>query len=247
MKRIADEPAFVIHHYDWSESSLILEVFTLMWSAAKEATVPSVVPEEKLTTANSLSLVAAYATSGDAEIRTLKSAEWAGSHVMPAGEALLSGYYLNELLMRLLARDDPHAALFDIYAALVRVLAAGSDAVIEPALRALELLLLRETGLLPALALQTLTLLPLLPHEPYCLVPPAGLRAAGDADRHVLTGRQWAALQQALQSAAPLGPTAAVCGDMPPALKPQLRAWLHYHCGVTAFRTRQILLDIQSL
>lgn len=43
-------------------ASLILEVFTLMWSAAKEATVPSVVPEEKLTTANSLSLVAAYAT-----------------------------------------------------------------------------------------------------------------------------------------------------------------------------------------
>ncbi|MFZ4519805.1 MAG: MFS transporter [Microthrixaceae bacterium] len=43
-------------------ASLILEVFTLMWSAAKEATVPSVVPPEKLTTANSLSLVAAYAT-----------------------------------------------------------------------------------------------------------------------------------------------------------------------------------------
>lgn len=43
-------------------ASLILEVFTLMWSPAKEATVPLVVPEEKLTTANSLSLVAAYAT-----------------------------------------------------------------------------------------------------------------------------------------------------------------------------------------
>jgi dTMP kinase len=43
-------------------ASLILEVFTLMWSPAKEATVPTVVPAEKLTTANSLSLVAAYAT-----------------------------------------------------------------------------------------------------------------------------------------------------------------------------------------
>lgn len=43
-------------------ASFILEVFTLTWSPAKEATVPSVVPPEKLTTANSLSLVAAYAT-----------------------------------------------------------------------------------------------------------------------------------------------------------------------------------------
>ena len=43
-------------------ASFILEIFTLMWSPAKEATVPAVVPAEKLTTANSLSLVAAYAT-----------------------------------------------------------------------------------------------------------------------------------------------------------------------------------------
>ena len=43
-------------------ASFILELFTLAWSPAKEATVPSVVPAEKLTTANSLSLVAAYAT-----------------------------------------------------------------------------------------------------------------------------------------------------------------------------------------
>ena len=42
---------------------------------------------------------------------------------MPQGDALMSGLYLNELLMRLLARDDPYAALFDIYAGVVRVLA----------------------------------------------------------------------------------------------------------------------------
>ena len=43
-------------------ASLVLEVFTLAWSAAKESTVPNVVPTEKLTTANSLSLAAAYGT-----------------------------------------------------------------------------------------------------------------------------------------------------------------------------------------
>lgn len=43
-------------------ASLLLEVFTMMWSPAKEATVPELVPPEKLTNANSLGLVAAYAT-----------------------------------------------------------------------------------------------------------------------------------------------------------------------------------------
>lgn len=43
-------------------ASLILEVFTMMWSPAKEATTPELVPPEKLTNANSLGLVAAYAT-----------------------------------------------------------------------------------------------------------------------------------------------------------------------------------------
>lgn len=43
-------------------ASLVLELFTLMWSPAKEASVPNLVPPENLTTANSLSLVAAYGT-----------------------------------------------------------------------------------------------------------------------------------------------------------------------------------------
>ncbi len=43
-------------------ASFVLEVFTMMWSPAKEATVPALVPEDKLAQANSLGLVAAYAT-----------------------------------------------------------------------------------------------------------------------------------------------------------------------------------------
>ena len=62
------------------------------------------------------------AFGGDAEIRTLKSAEWVGGQVMPTGDALLSGYYLNELLLRLLARDDPHPALFDAWQSYIQAL-----------------------------------------------------------------------------------------------------------------------------
>ena len=43
-------------------ASLLLEIFTLMWSPAKEALVPSLVPRSRLTTANSLGVLAAYGT-----------------------------------------------------------------------------------------------------------------------------------------------------------------------------------------
>ena len=120
--RIQDEPAFVVHRYDWSESSLILETFTRHFGrvalVAKGAKKPSSNFRPVL-----LPLQPLYVSySGDAEIRTLKGAEWVGGHIMPTGEALLSGYYINELLLRLLARDDPHPSLFDLYRQVVQVL-----------------------------------------------------------------------------------------------------------------------------
>jgi DNA repair protein RecO (recombination protein O) len=163
--RVSHEPAYVLHHYDWSESSLILEVFTRHHGrialVAKGAKRPSSNFRPVLLPLQPLQV----SYGGDAEIRTLKGAEWMGGHVMPTGEALLSGYYLNELLLRLLARDDAHEALFDGYAVVVQVLAGdhgGAQAATQAAaLRAFELLLLREVGLLPVLDIETLTQAPL--------------------------------------------------------------------------------------
>src|SRR3954471_10569521 len=191
-KRISDEPAFVLHRYDWSESSLILEVFTRRHGrvalVAKGAKRPSSNFRPVLLPLQPLHV----AFGGDAEIRTLKGAEWVGGQVMPTGDALLSGYYLNELLLRLLARDDPHPQLFDAYAAAVAVLASEHGEALEPALRAFELLLLREIGLLPSLHVQTLTLAPLQLEQRYSLLPEAGLVASREEDgRASLRGEQW--------------------------------------------------------
>ena len=247
-RRISDEPAFVLHRYDWSESSLILEAFTLNYGRiaviAKGAKRPSSNFRPVLLPLQPLRL----AFGGDAEIRTLKGAEWAGGQVMPTGDALLSGYYLNELLLRLLARDDPHPGLFDGYTAVVQVLASGHDAVLQPALRAFELVLLREIGLLPALDLQTLTLAALAPEARYSLVPEGGLIAAQrDDGRASLTGAQWSAVQQALDQPASFGAVLPQAAGVMAELKPQLRALLHYHCGVPMLRTRQMMLDLQAL
>lgn len=247
-KRISDEPAFVLHRYDWSESSLILEVFTRHHGrvalVAKGAKRPSSNFRPVLLPLQPLHV----AFGGDGEIRTLKGAEWVGGHVMPTGDALLSGYYLNELVLRLLARDDPHPRLFDAYAAAVAVLASEHGEALEPALRAFELLLLREIGVLPSFDAQTLTFAPLDADARYSLVAEAGLIAIGDDDeRPALSGAQWTALQQALDDPAPFSSTAQAAAQVNAELKAQLRALLHYHCGVGSLRTRQLLIDLQSL
>lgn len=247
MKRIADEPAFVLHRYDWSESSLILEVLTRQHGrlalVAKGAKRPSSSFRPVLLPLQPLRV----SYGGDAEIRTLKAAEWVGGHVMPTGDALLSGYYLNELLMRLLARDDPHPALFDAYAAVVRVLASEGDELLHTALRAFELLLLREIGLLPQLDTQTLTLETLSDSTHYCLVPEGGLRQAHDDDRAALSGAHWVSLQAALDDPAPFAAALRACAPCSASLRPQLRTLLNYHCGTGTLRTRQMMIDLQNL
>ncbi|MGH8822423.1 MAG: DNA repair protein RecO [Rhodoferax sp.] len=250
-KRISDEPAYVLHRYDWSESSLILEVLTRHQGrvalVAKGAKRPSSNFRPVLLPLQPLRVTYSLGAGGDAEIHTLKGAEWVGGHVMPTGDTLLSGYYLNELLLRLLARDDPHQRLFDHYAAVVQVLAFEHGEALQPALRAFELLLLREIGLLPLLDAQTMTLGVLEPDTRYVLVPEGGLRQSNTQDRASLRGAQWAALQASLDNEAPFTATLRACADVMAGLKPQLRTLLHYHCGVANLKTRQMMLDIQSL
>ncbi|MDO4768899.1 MAG: DNA repair protein RecO [Brachymonas sp.] len=252
MKRITHEPAYVLHSYDWSESSLILEVLTRHHGrtalVAKGAKRPSSGFRPVLLPLQPLHLN--YA--GDAEIRTLKSAEWMGGHVMPSGDALLAGYYINELMIRLLARDDPHPALFDAYAATVAWLAthAGQGENLQAVLRAFELVLLREAGLLPALDVQTLSYQPLQADAAYALTPESGLLVAPATQARTLSGQHWLALQAAMDDAAPLRALLSLClaqREVALALKPQLRELLYYHCGVARLRTRQLLVDLHNL
>lgn len=246
-RRVLDEPAYVLHRYDWSESSLILDVFTRRHGrvalVAKGAKRPSSSFRPVLLPLQALRV----GFGGDGEIRTLKGAEWVGGHVMPTGDALLAGYYLNELLLRLLAREDGHPELFDAYGQAVALLASEHGEALQPVLRSFELLLLRETGVLPALDLQTATLAPLDAATQYTLLPEGGLRERHADDRAGLAGAQWAALEQALQDAAPFMTTLHACAHAAGPLKPMLRTLLHYHCGGAALHTRQLMLDLQAL
>ena len=246
LKRVSEEPTFVLHRYDWSETSLVLEVFTrhhgriaLVAKGVKRPTSqfrPVLLPLQPLQ----------VSWTGDAEVRTLKSAQWQGGHVMPTGEALISGSYLNELLMRLLARDDAHPALFEHYRFAVQLLAERADAQ-QLILRTFELLLLRDVGWLPDLAREGGTLAQLDPQGLYVLAPEHGLRRAHGDDSHPLTGAQCLDLQTALDDPAPFMSTLRACAPSLQALRPQLRHLLHYHSGVRVFKTRQLMLDVQAM
>jgi DNA repair protein RecO (recombination protein O) len=246
--------AFVLHRYDWSETSVILDLFTREQGrvsvAAKGAKRPYsqlrsvLLPFQKINVSLGRAPKTELNNPQASDVQNLRSAEWAGGTAMLTGAALFSGFYLNELLMKLLGRHDAQPALFDAYAQTLPQLASTDDAQVQAALRAFELRLLHELGVLPDLSLTTLTLQAVQPEERYSLLPDAGVgqsRGETDVPGAVLIGIE-AALQHgslpALQQA---------CISALPELKTVLRGLLHYHLGSSVLRTRQVMQGLQQL
>jgi DNA repair protein RecO (recombination protein O) len=160
----APDRGYVLHAYPYRETSLILQLWTerhgRFAAVAKGARRPRsaqrgiVVPFQPL----------ALAWFGRGEVKTLRSAEPSGPALPLAGPALMSAFYLNELLLKLTHRDDPHESLWAAYDEAVGALRAiarravgvpglvaaepgyGQPRAVEPVLRRFELALLRELG-----------------------------------------------------------------------------------------------------
>ncbi len=135
---------FVLHRRDYGDTSLLLEIFGMgqgrLAAIAKGARRPRQAAGALLQPFQPLWL----AVGGRGEVKTLTAVESAGHAPILVGPALVSGFYLNELLVRLLGRQDPHDRLFVFYqAALVR-LANSED--LETSLRHFECQLLAELG-----------------------------------------------------------------------------------------------------
>ena len=141
--RVHETPGYVLHASPWRETSLIVQSFTRdhgwVSMVAKGAKRPHSILRGALSVFQPLLL----SWTGAGEIKTLTRAECAGVHPIP-GTAMMSCWYMNELLFRLLPREDPHAGLFDAYVMALQRLASGSKA--AGALRRFEWVLLQETG-----------------------------------------------------------------------------------------------------
>ena len=143
-RRVLLEPAYLLHQRDWRDSSRIVECFTRdhgrvalfakgvrrpgsAYAALLQPFVPLLV-----------------SWSGSADGGTLTGAELAGSPVVVAPQCLMSGFYMNELVLKLLERVDPHPDIHEAYALSLAALA--DPAAEQRALRIFEKRLLEALG-----------------------------------------------------------------------------------------------------
>ncbi|MGZ8255368.1 MAG: DNA repair protein RecO, partial [Burkholderiaceae bacterium] len=142
--RVDHQPGFVLHSYPWRETSLVVEFFSREFGrvalVARGAKRPTSQFRGLLSPFNPL----AVSWSGRNDIKMLVRADWLGGMQPLRGDALLAAFYANELLVRLLARLDPHERLFGSYVGLLQSLSHETrhDAV----LRIFELDLLQDIG-----------------------------------------------------------------------------------------------------
>lgn len=143
-KKSPPQRAFVLHSYPYKESSLIVDVLTVdngrMAMVAKGAKRPGSNLRGSLLSLQPLEVV----FSGRGEVKTLTQATWLPGQPWLTGKALMCGLYLNELLMKLLPREDGHPLLFESYAATLMTLAESDEH--SAILREFETQLLVELG-----------------------------------------------------------------------------------------------------
>jgi DNA repair protein RecO (recombination protein O) len=147
--KIDRQPAYILHARPYRETSLLLEVLTpdhgRLGLVARGARRPRAELRGLLLPFQPLNL----SWFGKNEVRTLHAADWQGGVRQLAGRGLICGFYLNELLMRLLVREDPQIEIWRIYDRAVRGLAEGAPA--AELLRRFELDLIRALGYAPEL------------------------------------------------------------------------------------------------
>jgi DNA repair protein RecO (recombination protein O) len=143
-----DEPAYVLHTYPYRETSLVAELFTRQHG--RVALVARGAKRAKSAVRGVLQPFQPLSISwfGRSELRTLAKAEWQRALPQLAGTALMCGFYLNELLLKLTRRDDAHDRLFDYYAQAIAALSAmgAGNGGMSVLLRRFELGLLKELG-----------------------------------------------------------------------------------------------------
>jgi len=235
--RQQDELSFVLHSHPYRETSLLLDVFSRehgrLAIVARGARRPRSALRGVLMNFQPVSL----SWFGKGEVRTLHSAEWQGGQPYLQGTALMCGFYLNELLVNLLARDDAHQQLFDYYRATLYRLAHETDH--AATLRCFEKHLLQELGY--ALELEKLAGCgqPVQAEEAYRYIVEHGAVAdEGESEAGFpVLGKTLLAMAAddysdsftALQS------------------KQLMRLLLNHHLGGKALHTRELIKDLQKL
>jgi len=137
-------PACILHRRDYRNTSLLLELFTPQWGR-----LPAIAKGAKTGRSNRAALLQPFtpllvSLSGRGEIQQLGQAEEEGRAYRLTGERLYCGFYVNELVLRLLERRDPYPDLYYHYLQTLARLASEDSA--DQALRDFEIQLMIELG-----------------------------------------------------------------------------------------------------
>jgi len=143
-KRVEDEPAWLLHHRPFRDTSLILDLITPNHGRLAVVARGSRSSKSRLRGVLRPFLPLSVSWVGRSELGTLTGAEIHGAPVRLVSDALMSGYYLNELLLKLVPRHDPQPEIFEAYATTILTLQSDTD--IARRLREFELELLRLLG-----------------------------------------------------------------------------------------------------
>lgn len=232
------EPAYVLHSYPFRETSLIIESFTQnrgrVALVGRGARRPKSALRGVLLAFQPLLL----SWSGRTELRTLHKAEWRGGYAPLRGLSLICGFYLNELLLKLLPRDDPHERLFAFYQETLAVL--GQDGNHAAILRRFEKNLLGELGYALMLDRDAGSGEPVQAGRRYAYIVERGpVALRGDAAQNTveLDGQTLIDMQS---------------DDYRNAVTQQqskilMRTLINHHLGSQVLHTRQLLRDLQGL
>lgn len=234
--RVGHQPGFVLHSYPYKETSLIVDVFTRDYGRIALIAKGAKRPNSKLRGVLQTFQPLTVGWSGKSEVRTLVAAEWVGGMLPLERAALLCGFYLNELLVKLLARDDPHPVLFDRYVATLNQLAHGESAPIV--LRQFERALLKESGVAGDFTRCTVTGHTVLPQQLYVVDPERGSRPARVSDVWPkISGKALLDMERDDYSDSATQTQS----------KFLMRFLLAHHLGGVPLNTRQILIDLMQL
>ena len=142
--RVKNTPAYVLINRPFGETSWIIEVFSREYGRLALIAKGARAKKSKYRGMLQPFQPLVMSWTGKGEIPILTGAETAGGFNELVGQSMICGFYVNELIYRLLARHDPHRLLFDQYTIAMDRLQSPEE--LHSVLRAFEFIILRETG-----------------------------------------------------------------------------------------------------
>jgi len=231
------QSAYLLHTYAYRETSLIAEFYS------REAGRVAVIARGARRPRSALrGVLMAFQPlligwSGKSELKTLHKAEWQGGYAPLRGLSLICGFYLNELLLKLLPREDPHEALYEAYAVALAQLPGTVDH--AAVLRRFERVLLRELGYGLVLEREAGAGAPIRSECVYRYLPERGPVPAVESDGQ-------SGVELAGQTLIDMAEDRYADPRTVQQSKSLMRALINHCLGAQTLHTRQLLRDLQQ-